>query len=93
MFLPTRPQQRRSGSGNGSQRRGGGVCALPPAPEPTDADAKPAADAAPPATGLAGFGKAILENRRVIAVAVAIADVAFLWVAIKLGKNWWDGRG
>lgn len=27
------------------------------------------------------MGKAILENRRVIAVAVAIADVAFIWVS------------
>jgi hypothetical protein len=29
---------------------------------------------------VAALGKGILENRRLIAVAVAVADVAFLWV-------------
>ncbi|KIZ00490.1 hypothetical protein MNEG_7468 [Monoraphidium neglectum] len=41
---------------------------------------------------VAALGKGILENRRLIAVAVAVADVAFLWVAVKLGKGWWDSN-
>jgi hypothetical protein len=35
--------------------------------------------------------QALYQNRRLVAVGVAILDVAFLWVAVKLGKQWfWD---
>ena len=85
-----------------SSRHRGTPAALPPSAEPEAA--APADPAAAPSSeqqqqqqppqegGLAGLGKAILENRRVIAVAVAVADVAFLWVAIKLGKSWWTAN-
>jgi hypothetical protein len=38
----------------------------------------------------ASFVDAIVKNRRVIAIAVALADVAFLWAAIKGVKFFWD---
>jgi hypothetical protein len=88
---PAAPQWQRCGSG--------GRAALPP-----QADQAPAVE--PAATGDAqqqqqqqeqqqqpqGILQAIVQNRRVIAVAVAILDVAFLWLAIKLGKGWWDSH-
>jgi hypothetical protein len=38
-----------------------------------------------------GALQALYQNRRLVAVGVAVLDVAFLWVAVKLGKQWfWD---
>uniref|UniRef100_A0A7S0S4L3 Uncharacterized protein n=1 Tax=Chlamydomonas leiostraca TaxID=1034604 RepID=A0A7S0S4L3_9CHLO len=38
-----------------------------------------------------GVLQALYANRRLVAVVVAVLDVAFLWVAIKLGKTYlWD---
>lgn len=36
--------------------------------------------------------KTIVDNRRVVAVAVAVADVVFLWLAVKGYKIWEAGE-
>lgn len=61
------------------------ACVRPPlsllAPQPAPGGG------AQPAGGLLD---GIVKNRRVIAVAVAVADVAFLWGAAKGGRWLWD---
>jgi len=68
------------------------AAATPPEAEPeAPVDAASSAPATPQEQA-AAIGKGIIENRRLIAVAVAVADVAFLWVALKFGKSWWTAN-